>query len=219
MPPKIIIHNSISIDGSLTNFEPNMGLHYQIAASYKPDIHLIGSNTIKKGIELYGDGVPKEEKKDFEKQIRDKNLPYWVIIDTRGILKGFLHTCRSFEFCKDVIVLVSEKTPKTFMTYLKDRNYDYHIVGKDQVDLVKAIELLSNKYKVKTILTDTGRILGNILLNQGLVSEISLLVHPIIIGNNGYNMFSDVDKNIKLKLIKKKTLEKEYLWLVYSIEK
>jgi len=51
--PKIILHNSISIDGSLTNFEPNMGLHYQIAGNYKPDIHLIGSNTIKKHLNFY----------------------------------------------------------------------------------------------------------------------------------------------------------------------
>jgi len=219
MLPKIIIHNSISIDCSLTNFEPNMGLHYEIAGSYKPDIHLIGSNTIKKGIELYEEGVPKEEKKDFEKQKRDKNLPYWVIIDTRGVLKGLLHTCRRFEFCKDVIVLVSEKTPKTYLNHLKERNYDYHIVGKDHVNLVKALELLSNKYKTKIILTDTGKILGNLLLNQGLVSEISLLVHPIIIGKNSYNMFGGIDKIIKLKLLKKETREKEYAWLVYKIEK
>jgi 2,5-diamino-6-(ribosylamino)-4(3H)-pyrimidinone 5'-phosphate reductase len=65
MLPKIIMHNSISIDGSLTNFEPHMGLHYQIAGNYEPDAHLIGSNTIKRGIELYEDGVPPEEKKRF----------------------------------------------------------------------------------------------------------------------------------------------------------
>ena len=45
-----------------------MGLHYQIASNYKPDMHLIGSNTIKTGIETYGNGVPPEEKSDFEKQ-------------------------------------------------------------------------------------------------------------------------------------------------------
>jgi len=219
MLPKIIIHNSISIDGSLTNFEPNMGLHYQIAGNYKPDINLIGSNTIKKGIELYEDGVPQEEKKDFQKQKRDKRLPYWAIIDTRGKLKGLLHTCRRFELCKDVIILVTEKTPKAYLNHLKERNYDYHIVGKDHVNLKKALELLSNEYKAKTILTDTGRILGNLLLNQGFVSEISLLIHPIIVGNKSYNMFSDIEKNLKLKLIKKETLEKEYIWLVYTIEK
>jgi 2,5-diamino-6-(ribosylamino)-4(3H)-pyrimidinone 5'-phosphate reductase len=219
MLPKIIIHNSISIDGSLTNFEPNMGLHYQIAGNYKPDAHLIGSNTIKKGIELYGDGVPKEEKNDFEKQKRDTSLPYWVIIDTRGDLKGLLHTCRRFEFCRDVIVLVSEKTPKTYLDHLKKRNYAYHIVGRDHVNLIEALELLSNKYKIKTILTDTGRILGNHLLNQGLVSEISLLIHPILVGNKSYPMFSDVDKNLKLKLSKKEILEKQYVWLVYKVGK
>jgi 2,5-diamino-6-(ribosylamino)-4(3H)-pyrimidinone 5'-phosphate reductase len=219
MLPKIIIHNSISIDGSLTNFEPNMGLHYQIAGNYKPDAHLIGSNTIKKGIELYGDGVPKEEKKDFEKQKRDKDLPYWVIIDSHSHLKGLLHTCRRFEFCRDVIVLVSEKTPKTYLNHLKKRNYDYLIVGKDCVNLIKALELLSSKYKIKTILTDTGRILGNLLLNQGFVSEISLLIHPIIVGNKSYTMFSDIDKNLKLKLLKKEILEKQYVWLVYKVGK
>jgi 2,5-diamino-6-(ribosylamino)-4(3H)-pyrimidinone 5'-phosphate reductase len=217
--PKIILHNSISIDGSLTDFEPNMGLHYQIAGNYKPDIHLIGSNTIKKGIELYGDGFSPEEKGDFEKQKRDKNLPYWAIIDTKGDLKGFLHTCRRFEFCKDVIVLASEKTPKTYFSHLKERNYDYHIVGKDHVNLKKALELLSKKYQAKIILADTGRILGNLLLNQGLVSEISLLIHPVIVGHKSYNMFSDIDRNLKLKLLKKEILEKEYIWLVYEVEK
>jgi len=62
---KVIIHNSTSLDGSLTNFEPNMKLHYQLAGSYKPSAHLIGSNTIKVGVELYENGVPPEEEKDF----------------------------------------------------------------------------------------------------------------------------------------------------------
>ena len=51
--PKVIVHNSVSLDGSLTNFMPDMGLHYQIAGDYKPDAHLIGSNTVKVGVELY----------------------------------------------------------------------------------------------------------------------------------------------------------------------
>jgi hypothetical protein len=31
MRPEIIIHNSISLHGSLTGFMPDMGLHYKIA--------------------------------------------------------------------------------------------------------------------------------------------------------------------------------------------
>ncbi|UCC57927.1 MAG: dihydrofolate reductase family protein [Candidatus Bathyarchaeum sp.] len=216
--PKIILHNSISLDGSLTNFEVNMGLHYQIAGKYNADARLIGSNTIKVGIELFGGDVPPEEKKDFEKPERSGNLPYWVIPDTKGILKGLLHTCRRFEYCKGIIVLISEETPEEYVRHLKERDYDYHVVGKRHIDLKKSLELLSEKYSVSTILADTGRILGNLLLNHGFVSEISLLVHPVIVGNKSYNIFSNVNKNIKLKLRKKETLEKKYLWLVYAFE-
>ena len=215
--PKIIIHNSISIDGSLTNFQPNMGLHYQIAGNYRPDIHLIGSTTIKTGIELYSNGVPPEEKSDFKKPKRNKHLPYWVIVDTIGHLKGLLHTCRRFEFCKDVIVLLSEKTPESYLQYLNERNYNYHVVGREHINLKKALQLLSKKYKVKIVLTDTGKILGNLLLNQGFVKELSLLVHPVIVGNKSYNMFNDIEKNLKVKLIKSEILEKQYVWLVYRV--
>ena len=219
MLPKVVIHNSVSIDGSLTDFEPNMALHYQIAASYKPDVHLIGSNTVKIGTELYGESVPPEEKKDFEKPKRAESLPYWVIPDTKGTLEGLLHTCRRFEFCRDVILLVSEETPKEYIKHLEERNYDYHVVGKKHVDLEKALELLSAKYGVKKVLADTGRVLGNLLLNQGLASEISLLIHPVIVGNKSYNMFSNVSKAISLKLDKTEILDKGYVWLVYRTRK
>jgi len=215
--PKVILHNSVSLDGSLTNFEPNMELHYQIAGKYNADAHLIGSNTVKVGAELYGGTVPPEQMRDFTKPERSESLPYWVIPDTTGILKGLLHTCRRFEFCRDVIVLVSEETPKEYVRHLEERNYDYHIIGKKHVDLERALSFLSEKYRIKTILADTGRVLGNLLLNHGFVNEISLLIHPVIVGTTSYNMFSDVN-NMKLKLRQSEMLEKNYVWLVYVPE-
>ncbi len=218
MLPKIVLHNSVSLDGSLTNFDPNMELHYQIAGKYNAEARLIGSNTVKVGIELFGGDVPPEEKTDFVKPERAEYLPLWVIPDTKGILKGLLHTCRRFEFCRDVIVLVSEETPAEYVRHLEERNYDYHVIGKKHVDLERSLELLSEKYGVKTVLADTGRILGNLLLNQGFVSEISLLIHPVIVGTTSYNMFSLADKNVKVKLCKAETLEKNHVWLVYTLE-
>ena len=217
MLPKVILHNSVSLDGSLTNFEPNMELHYQIAGKYNADAHLIGSNTVTVGAELYGGTVPPEQISDFTKPERTESLPYWVIPDTTGILKGLLHTCRRFEFCRDVIVIVSEETPKEYVRHLEERNYDYHIIGKKHVDLERALSFLSEKYGIKTILADTGRVLGNLLLNHGFVNEISLLIHPVIVGTTSYNMFSDVN-NMKLKLRQSEMLEKNYVWLVYVPE-
>ena len=217
MRPKVILHNSLSLDGSLTGFEPNMALHYRIARMFKPQVHLIGSNTITAGIELYGTGVPPEKPSDFQKPKRNKKLPSWVIIDSKGKLQGLLHTCRQFEQVREVILLVSQTTPKRYLRYLDERQYEYHIVGKDSVDLSEALALLAKTYQVKTIVTDTGRILGNLLLNQGLVDEISLLVHPVIVGKTTYPMFSDINKNLDGTLVKCEQLEKQYIWLLYKV--
>lgn len=217
MLPKVIIHNSITLDGSLTGFIPHMGLHYQIASQYHPDIHLIGSNTIKSGIEMFGEGVPPEEESDFLKPVNRENVPYWAVIDTKGALQGMLHTSRRFEFCRDVIVLVSEKTPAAYLHHLRERNYDYHIAGKVTVDLKESLNLLAEKYGAKTVLTDTGKILADLLINQGLAGEISLLVHPVIAGGKSYPMFSDVKGNVTLELLKSEVPEKDYLWMVYKI--
>jgi len=219
MLPKVVVHNSISLDGSLTGFEPNMRLHYQIAADYRAGANLIGSNTVSAGIELYEEGVPPEERVDFEKPKRDAGLPYWVILDTRGKLKGLLHTCRRFEFCRNVIVFISEATPQDYVNYLQERKYDYHIVGDKQIDLESALELLSSTYGVKRVLADTGRILGNLLLEKGLASELSLLVHPVIVGKKAYNIFGNIEKNMNLKLYKKKVYPRGYVWLNYKVKK
>lgn len=217
MRPKVILHNSISLDGSLSSFEPNMELHYRIAGMFKPEVHLIGSNTIAAGIELYGTGVPPEKPSDFQKPKRNKKLPAWVIIDSKGKLQGLLHTCRQFEQVREVIILVSQTTPKRYLQYLDERQYEYHIVGKNSVDLPEALTLLAKTYQVKTIVTDTGKILGNLLLNQGLVDEISLLVHPVIVGKTAYPMFSDINKNLDGTLVKCEQLEKQYIWLLFKI--
>lgn len=217
MLPKLVLHNSVSLDESLTNFQINMELHYQIASNYSADAHLIGSKTMTSGFELFNEPIPEENKSDFEKPNRSNSLPYWVTVDSKGILKGVLHACRRFEYSRDIVVLLTEETPQDYVEYLQERNYDFHVVGKKYVDLKSALELLSQKYGVKTVLADTGRVLGNLLLNQGLVTEISLLVHPVIVGPNCYRMFSD-SKNLKLNLVHNETFDKKYVWLVYTVE-
>lgn len=217
MTPKVIIHDSVSLDGSFMNFAPNMGIHYQIVGSFRPEAHLIGSNTIKMSIELYGGGVPPEEESDFKKPDKNKNLPLWIIPDTKGILKGLHHINRRFEFCRDVVVLISETTPRDYVAYLEERDYDYHRLGKKHVDLNKALELLEVRYDVKTVLADTGRILSNLLLELNLVSEISLLIHPLVVGANAESLFSNIPRKLKLKLLNNETLEEGHVWLTYKV--
>lgn len=214
------MHNSISLDGALTNFDVNMELHYQIADTYHPQAHLIGSNTVKKGLDLYIDQIPTEKKTDFKKPNKLKNLPLWVIIDSKGLLEGYHHIYRQFEFCKDVIILISQKTPKRYIQYLKQRSYDFIQIGKNHVDIKKALHLMKKNYSIDILLTDTGPTLNGILLNKNVIQEISLLIHPIIVGkqpNTTHLTFHKRKTAVTLHPIKYKLFEKKYLWASYKV--
>ena len=114
--------------------------------------------------------------------------------------------------------MLSETTPKEYIEHLRERNYTYHIVGKKHVDLERSLELLSSDYKVKRVLSDTGRILGNLLIAQGFVSKLSLLIHPVVVGKDSYNMFGNINEKTRFRLIKQKLLPGGYIWLVYSMK-
>lgn len=219
MRMEITIHNSVSLDGSLTGFMPEMGLHYSIAGSFPHDARLIGSETIRTGIEMFGEPVPEEAPEDFLEPERDASNPWWIIVDTGGKLKGMLHTCRRFEYCRDVVVLVSEKTPKEYIKHLEERKYKYLVAGAEKVNFTEAFQKLQKTMPITRILADTGRVLGNLLLNTGMVSDLSLLVHPLIVGSNGYQIFADISNDIKLSLVKTEQLEKGVVWLHYKIQR
>lgn len=218
--PKVIMHNSVSLDGSATDFEVNMGLHYQLAGEYKEDIHFVGANTIKTGIETYLEEIPPENESDFEKPEPNTGLLYWVVPDTRGILKGLLHTCRRDQYCRDIIVLISNKTPEEYVQYLEERHYDYLYCGDDHIDYERVLELLNTKYDAKTVLVDAGPTLNGILLEKGLVDEISLLVMPVLVGKKSYNLFSGLnleERNLALELLECRTLVNGCILLRYKV--
>ena len=218
--PRVIMHNSVSLDGSATNFEVNMGLHYQLAGEYKQDIHFVGSNTIKTGMEQYLEEIPPEDESDFKKPEKNTDQAYWVIPDTRGILRGLLHTCRRDQFCPDVIILVSDTTPEDYIQYLEERHYDYIVCGDDHVDYEKAFEILNKNYGAKTVLVDAGPVLNGILLEKGLIDEISLLVMPELVGKKSLYMFSGLnleERNIELELLESRVIENSYVLLRYRV--
>ncbi len=222
MIPKVIIHNSISLDGSTTGFEANIEVHYKILSSYQPDAMIVGSNTAKTGTQFFCEKIPPEEESDFKKPEIQPDDPraYWLIADSRGILEGLMHVFRRSEFSKDVIVLVSEKTPEAYINYLKERNYDFIQTGADRVNIRQALEIANEKYGFELVVSDSGGILNSILLEQDLVEEISLILTPEIVGKNGTNLFRNLEKSgIQLGLLKNEIVEKKYVHLVYKVLK
>lgn len=224
MRPRVIMHNTISLDEALKDFDVNLQLHYQIATRYAADVHLVGSQTAKTGIDMYTERIPEEEESDFVKPEIDLNdkRPSWVIVDSHGILTDYLHVLRRSEYCKDIIILVSKSTPDQYLNYLRDRQYDYVVAGQDHVNIKEALEVLYERYYTRTVLTDTGGALNSILLEGGLVGRISLLISPVLVGRKPEKLFDNLKPSgaaIKLKLLKMEVFDENYVLLVYRVLK
>ena len=143
-----------------------------------------------------------------------------MIPDSGGITQGLLHGLRRVDYCRDAILLISEKTDRSFINYLEERNYDYFICGKSKVDLPKAMDWLVEKYAVETMMVDAGPTLNRILIEQGLLDEISLLVYPVLAGGNCGKLLYQITESIegvKLELITCAEVENGLVHLLYRV--
>ncbi len=219
MLPKVTVFNSISLDGSIKGFAVDVALHCEVLAKLGLDALLAGSDTAKTGIETFVSSVPPEEESDFHRPSDpDKDAVWWVIPDSRGTLEGLLHVHRNSGYAKDVVVLVSKRTPKSYLTYLQERNYEYVVAGEDHVDYRVAFEDLNKRLGITNIVTDSGGVLASVLLEQGLVDELHLLVAPEIVGQKTINLFRRLTLPVKLVLARVETV-KGHLLLTYEVKK
>ncbi|MFB3889227.1 MAG: dihydrofolate reductase family protein [Candidatus Bathyarchaeia archaeon] len=213
------MHNTISLDGSIRDFEMDIGLHYEIAGKVRADANLIGSETAKTGVELYTEKIPEEEPSDFIKPAvkSDDRRPIWVIADSTGKLKGLLHVYRRSCYCKDVVVLVSNKTPEDYIQYLRERQYETIATGTEHVDYREALEKLYDRYSVRTVLTDSGGVLDSVLIREGLVGELSLLISPVVVGKNATHLFRTLEGKMNLELIRSERVRTNHMLVLYRI--
>jgi 2,5-diamino-6-(ribosylamino)-4(3H)-pyrimidinone 5'-phosphate reductase len=216
MKPKIIIHTQVSLDGCRRGFE-DTGIYYRVAARFGEDAVLFGADTVLAAGEQWQ--LPEKEA-DFVKpeSAPDDKRPLAVVPDSRGRLRC-LHLFRNMPYVRDAVVLVSRRTPDTYLAYLRDRNYDFIVAGDDHVDYCAALEALASRYDCRTIRTDSGGRLTNILLEQGLADELSLVISPCLVGDGSLHAFGSLvlQETVKLELMSSEVLDGNYLNVHYNI--
>lgn len=97
-------------------------------------------------------------------------------------------------------------------TYTKGGE-DFELVTGDVVEAVKKLKSQPGK----NIWMFGGASLNDSLMKAGLIDEIGLAVHPILLGK-GKPFFSDYGKRIKLKLSDCKTYPSGLVYLTYQVE-
>ncbi len=82
-------------------------------------------------------------------------------------------------------------------------------------DAAKFVAALKNK-KGKNICVMGGGQLAGSLFNAGLIDEVGLNVHPIILGS-GIPMFRDINRQLDLELIESRPLEGGCVYVLYKV--
>ncbi len=77
---------------------------------------------------------------------------------------------------------VQHHDPADHLAWLERHGIERIVTGSDRVDLASALGGLAARFGVKTVRVDSGGKLNGELLRLGLVDEISLLVHPYLVG-------------------------------------
>lgn len=222
MLPRVVIHNAVSLDGRTDWFTANIEKFYDLTSNWDEDATLAGSETL---LAAYADvqEVGESDAAEFKKDPSDTR-PLLIVPDSRGRLRIW-HLLRREPNWRDVVVLCSKDTPAEYIQFLQQGKIDYIVAGDYKVDFRAALEEVNSKYGVNHIRVDSGGKLNGVLLREGLVDEVSVLVHPYLVGGMmSKSLFQaadlkSADRVINLKLIKIEIVEKELVWMRYEVIK
>jgi 2,5-diamino-6-(ribosylamino)-4(3H)-pyrimidinone 5'-phosphate reductase len=122
------------------------------------------------------------------------------------------------------VSLCSATTPPDHLSWLAGQGIERLVTGADRVDLVAALGELGARFGVKTVRVDSGGKLNGELLRLGLVDEISLLVHPYLVGGKTpASMFRAADLTheigvLELELLQSRKVKAGIVWLRYAVK-
>lgn len=220
--PYIICHMMISIDGridcAMTSKLPGVNDYYTTLDEINVPTTISGRVTAELEMAEPGKFIPKDKtifrKEGFSKKADAKG--YEIIIDTKGKLLWPDAT----DMNKPYLIITSKQVTKEYLSYLDAQNISWIACGEEQVDLKRAMEILSEQFGVERIGVVGGSKINTAFLEEGLLDEISLLIGAGIDGRgnmsavfDGLDMHHDVTS---LKLMDVKKFDSNAVWIRYQ---
>jgi len=100
---------------------------------------------------------------------------------------------------------------------------DRIVAGEERVDLRAALDELAVRHDVAVVRVDSGGTLNGVLLRTGLVHEVSLLVHPELVGGREPALHLPRPRpggggpTVALRLTHVERLRDDLVWLRYEV--
>jgi riboflavin biosynthesis pyrimidine reductase len=205
--PRVIVHNTASVDGRITlapgalllfgdeRWEAVAGssneAYETLKSVFQPDAILEGSGSfVAEGTESPplppADGDASALYQDFLPEAvvnRPGHRGWFTVVDGRGRVRWFYKEYPGEEWAGwHLLVLAGQHTPPAYLAYLRRENIPYLVAGRGRVDLDLALSKLNRMLGVQRVLSTAGGRLNGALLRAGLVDEISIELFPAVIG-------------------------------------
>lgn len=185
--PYIICHMMTSVDGRI---DCDMTAQLQGVKEYYSTLESLDTPTTLSGrvtaqLELANSGKfePKTQtylnKESFtQNTIADS---YDVVVDTKGTLLWDDDST----YNKPHIIITSEQVNLDYLDYLNSKHISWVATGKKEINLTRAVEILSEQFKVSRMAIVGGGHIDGSFLDAGLTDEISILIGSGVDGRNG----------------------------------
>ncbi|GGV28919.1 hypothetical protein GCM10010182_59880 [Actinomadura cremea] len=172
------MHVAVSLDGATTGFRPDVRRFYELAGRFSEDVTLAGADTILAQEPMLADAPMPGPSADG---------PLLAVVDGRRRVSAW-DALRDCGHWRDVVALRTAgpapaetggpQAPRAGTG--RGAGVREVAAGEGRVDLAATLDLLEGD----VIRVDSGGGLNGALLRAGLVHEVSLLVHPCIVGGD-----------------------------------
>ncbi|WP_344116790.1 dihydrofolate reductase family protein [Kribbella alba] len=201
MRPHVVAQLAVSVDGATAGFAVDHARFYALATLWQEDVTLIGADTI----------LAQEEALRSAPHPGPRPAgPLLAVVDSRARVREW-EALRRVGHWSDVLALYADQTPARS----PDSSIAELITGYDRVDLAEALDLLGSRRGAEVVRVESGGTLIAVLLELGLIDELALLVHPVIVGSGGPWTTSRL--NLNLSLANAEEFEGGVVWLRYCV--
>jgi 2,5-diamino-6-(ribosylamino)-4(3H)-pyrimidinone 5'-phosphate reductase len=199
----VILHVAVSVDGFTTGFTPDIARFYALAATFGEECTLAGADTIlAQEAALAGQTGPGPA----------ADGPILAVVDGRGRVSSWAALRDAGHWSRAVGLHCATTPPRS-------DGHEELVAGSSRVDLAAALSELESRYGVRSVRVDSGGGLAGALLQDGLLDEVSLLVHPLFAGTAGDRVWygpSPVRAG-SLELMSSEALQDGLVWSRYRV--
>ena len=226
--PYIICHMTMSIDGKVTGdflfkseCESATESYYQINRDYHADAFACGRVTMEESFthgyqpdlsEFANSNVQRED------YIANKNAGFFAVAFDRHGRLGW-QTAKIIDDDPGydnahIIEVLCEDASDAYLAYLQSIGVSYIFAGKEELNLLLALDKLYRLFGIKKLLLEGGSVINGAFERENVIDELSLVVAPMIAGTEGKLLFYESEIQ-NYTLTETKLLPDSVIWLHY----